>query len=281
MSNQKDFGTTITYPVTKQPLIGQHTVTVQKDSSLDFPELWLAVYLTGSQFEQRQFAEMFSRARCFKALTPETADIVVFAGGEDVNPALYGELPHPDTLYNDQRDKEDIELYNTCKIEGIPMFGICRGAQFLAVMNGHKLYQDVDGHNGAHGIFDRVTKKFIQNVSSVHHQMVLEDKSKKNMEVIAHGHSSKTRWLNDTDKETGTSQDIEAFFIRDTCCIGVQGHPEYRGYSQYTKWCLDLIYQYVEMNLDLEVSGRYRRIKPELIMERFIREREMTPVENV
>jgi gamma-glutamyl-gamma-aminobutyrate hydrolase PuuD len=245
-------------------------VTLQKDTALDFPELWLAVYLTGSQFEQRQFAEMFSRARCYKAKTPEEADLVVFAGGEDVNPVLYGETAHHDTQFNPERDAEDIELYNLCKDNGIPMFGVCRGAQFLAVMNGGKLYQDVDNHNAPHGIFDRINKKYIKQVSSVHHQMVQECPG---MDVIAHGHTSQTRWLNDTSYETGPIKDIEAFFFRDTCCIGVQGHPEYRGYAEYTKWCLELIYQYVELNIDLTLQGRYRRLSPEFILELFIREK--------
>ncbi len=280
MSMQKDTGTTtITSNGPPGLLLGQHKVILQKDSALEMPELWLSVYLTGSLFEKRQFAEMFSRARCYNAKTPEEADLVVFAGGADVNPALYGELPHETTVHDEERDKEDINLYNLCHSLGIPMFGICRGAQFLAVMNGFKLYQDVDGHNQNHGIFDRKNKKYLQPVSSVHHQMVI---SGPGMEVIAHGHNSKTRWFNDTTKAVGNHQDVEAFFIRDTCCIGVQGHPEYRGYAEYTKWCLDLIYDYVELNTDLAISGKHRRLKAEYIMERFMKEQaEKVPTQEV
>jgi len=269
---QSDIGTTTTTPSGSPPLLlGQHKVVLQKDSVLEMPELWLSVYLTGSPFEKKQFAEMFSRARCFNAKTPEEADLVVFAGGADVDPALYGEMPHSTTVHDEERDIQDIRLFNICKALGIPMFGVCRGAQFLAVMNGSKLFQDVDGHNQSHGMFDRKNKRYISTVSSVHHQMVIPGPG---MEVIAHGHQSKNRWYNDHTKATGGHQDVEAYFIRDTCCLGVQGHPEYRGYGEYTKWCLGLIYDYVELNSDLELSGKNRRLKAEYITERFMKEQD-------
>ena len=272
MSMQSDIGTTTTTPNGSPPLLlGQHKVVLQKDSVREIPELWLSVYLTGSLFEKKQFAEMFSRARCYNAKTPEEADLVVFAGGADVDPALYGEMPHSTTVHDEERDIQDIRLFNICKTLGIPMFGVCRGAQFLAVMNGFKLYQDVDGHNQSHGMFDRKNKRYVNNVSSVHHQMVI---SGPGMEVIAHSHQSKNRCYNDHMKSIGGHMDVEAYFIRDMCCLGVQGHPEYRGYGEYTKWCLDLIYDYVELNSYLELSGKNRRLKAEYVMERFMKEQD-------
>lgn len=249
---------------------GEHRVLIAKDTALDFPELWLEVWLTGTPFEQKQFAEMFARARCYKAKSPETADLVVFAGGEDVNPALYGEMAHSSVHHSESRDKADLDLYKKCYENGIPMFGVCRGFQFLHVMNGGKLYQDVDHHQGQHQMFDKVGRRTINNISSVHHQMV---RPFPDMTVIGHVSRSTKRWTNDNNFLTGPAVDIEAAFYRDTCCLGVQGHPEYRGYAEYTSWCLKMIDKFINENPDLTISdvGRNRRMKPEFMMERELR----------
>lgn len=243
-------------------------VTFMKDTVLEYPELWLEVFVAGSSYEEKQFAEMFIRSRCRKAATPEEADLVVFSGGPDVDPLLYGEKAHHSTRTDVSRDKRDTELYDLCFKLGIPMLGICRGAQFLAVMNGGKLYQDVDNHYGDHDIWDIKNKRIIRGISSVHHQMVMEDKDN-GMEVIAFSLGrSKTRHRNSLEVETGSNRDIEAFWYRDTCSIGIQGHPEYRGYNAFTKWSLDLVNQLVMENPDLEYRDRKCRMKLEILAQR-------------
>lgn len=251
-----------------RPEAGKHRVTLLRDTELEYPELWLSIFVAGNRYEQAQFAEMFSRARCRKANTPQEADIVVFTGGPDVNPALYGEKPHRDTSFYDDRDTADINLYLVCLENGIPMFGVCRGAQFLNVMNGGKLYQDIDGHNGNHSMWDVNRKKMIERVSSVHHQAVIAN-PKGGMEIIATANKARERWLNPKDCVRGTVADIEAFFYRDTCCIGVQGHPEYRNYDHFTQWTLELLNELVVLNPDIEWVGegkiKHRRMKPDLL----------------
>lgn len=243
-------------------------VTFMKDTVLQYPELWLEVFVAGSPYEEKQFAEMFVRSRCRKAATPEEADLVVFSGGPDVDPLLYGEKAHQTTRTDVERDKRDIELYDLCFKLGIPMLGICRGAQFLAVMHGAKLYQDVDNHYGDHDIWDIKHTTLVRGVSSVHHQMVMDDTAN-GMDIIAFcSGKSKTRHRNNLDFETGNNRDIEAFFYRDTCSIGIQGHPEYRGYNAFTKWSLDLVNELVMENPDLEYRERKLRMKLELLAQR-------------
>jgi len=58
-------------------------VSVLRDHLLDYPELWLDVFVAGPPYEERQFAELFARARCKRATTVETADLVVLTGGPD------------------------------------------------------------------------------------------------------------------------------------------------------------------------------------------------------
>lgn len=255
--------------------INRHKVTFMQDSAVgEYPEMWITVFVQGDSQDKRQFAELFVRSRCRKADTPEEADLVIFSGGPDVDPLYYGEKPHPSVRGDVLRDKSDQELYTFCLEKGIPMLGICRGAQFLHVMNGGKLYQDVDKHFGDHRMWDMRNKQNVEPVSSVHHQMCIENKAG-GMEVIAHSSGqSRERWLNDLDKETNATLDVEAFFYRETCCIGIQGHPEYRGYNRFGLWTLKLIEDLVVHNPDLMltklngVTGSFYRMKKEFLEER-------------
>lgn len=244
-----------------------YRISVRKDV-VDYPELWLEVFVAGPKWEERAFAEMLVRSNCTRAPSPEDADLVIFVGGDDVNPLLYGEKAHPNTVFDPARDAQDIELFDYCYKNGIPMLGVCRGAQFGHAMLGGKLYQHVDNHNGSHNMWDIRNNKHIANISSVHHQMCIEN-VEGGMTILGDCYKSRERWLNDQDKDDEVGhRDIEAFFYRDACFIGVQGHPEYSGYSLYTKWCLDLINEFVNENVDVTLKGNYRRLKDDFLAMR-------------
>jgi gamma-glutamyl-gamma-aminobutyrate hydrolase PuuD len=254
----------------KKPVVSQQVdrkVTLMRDHTLDYPDLFLEVFVAGDKYEEAAFAQMFSRSRCQRAKSVLEADLVVFTGGVDVDPGLYGEAPHKTTMFNEKRDTDDINLYLMCKDEGIPMFGVCRGAQFLHVMQGGKLYQHVNNHYGDHSMYDVRDQKMIEKVSSVHHQMVIQNVTG-GMEILGTSVKATERWKNPNDCVVGSSGDIEAFFYRDVCAFGVQGHPEYAGYNYYTKWCLDQINELVVMNPDIAWTNKNRRIRPELLAER-------------
>lgn len=57
----------------------------------------------------------------------EQADLVLFTGGEDVDPSLYGEKENYTTQSNIIRDKKEIEIYKKALSLGKNMLGICRG----------------------------------------------------------------------------------------------------------------------------------------------------------
>ena len=78
-------------------------------------------------------------------------DWIMFTGGSDVDPALYGESPHPTTHVKPERDTAEMMLMRAAIAEGLPMLGICRGIQLMAVAYGGRLHQhlpDVLGHHG-------------------------------------------------------------------------------------------------------------------------------------
>lgn len=56
----------------------------------------------------------------------EDANIVLFTGGEDVDPSLYGALKLNTTFSNIKRDLEEKEIFNKIKPTQLAV-GICRG----------------------------------------------------------------------------------------------------------------------------------------------------------
>jgi gamma-glutamyl-gamma-aminobutyrate hydrolase PuuD len=245
-------------------------VTLLKDHKVEFPILGMSVFVQPDPDvpdDEARFAKLFTRSMCYQAKSVLEADLVVFAGGSDVDPVLYGETRHDTTYFDSKRDEVDMDLFLLCKEQGIPMLGICRGAQFLHVMNGGKLYQDIDGHNGPHSMFDLIAHQHIDRVSSVHHQSVRANVVG-GMEIIATAAQSTERHLNAQESKIGEEADIEAFFYRDTCCLGIQGHPEYSGFPYFSSWCMDKIEEFIYCNPDFEWRDRVFRMKADLLAER-------------
>ena len=62
----------------------------------------------------------------------------------DLDPALYGEEPHPRLgSVNPRRTDGEIDMVRLGLTRGLPIFGICGGAQVLNVALGGSLYQDI------------------------------------------------------------------------------------------------------------------------------------------
>lgn len=249
---------------TSQPIKNNRPLLLMRDTSISFPELWLSVYLTGPEHDRAGFPEMFARGRCRLSETIEDADLVVFTGGPDVDPQFYGAKKHLSTHINAERDQEDLETYAQCYDQGIPMFGVCRGAQFGHVMNGGILIQDLNNHHGDHYMYTDNNNESM-NVSSVHHQACYEQEG---MDIIGWAMKSTRRSLDNTVVETGVKADVEAFFYRDTCFFGVQGHPEYKGYLSFTHWCLSQIESLIVHNPDVRPKGKTYRLSDEFLEQR-------------
>jgi gamma-glutamyl-gamma-aminobutyrate hydrolase PuuD len=252
----------------------RRTVTLIKDHDLVYPDLYMSIFVLPDPDQSNDlaaYARMFARSGCYGVKKIEDADLVIFSGGSDVDPRLYNEERHDMTYFDSERDDRDMEAYLICRENGIPMLGVCRGAQFLHVMNGGKLFQHVDNHYGSHPMKVLADTLLIEQVSSCHHQMVIQN-IKGGMKVIGVSHKSKERWRDNNNKETGEKPDIEAFFYRDTGCFGVQGHPEYQNNNRFQTWTLEMINELFLMNPDYEwqsrdLGGRYR-MKKELLVER-------------
>lgn len=77
---------------------------------------------------------------------------LLFSGGGDPEPRLYGEEDHP-RLGSVDRDRDYWEIYLIRRAvrQKIPVFGICRGLQIINVALGGSLYQDLPGQAGIYG----------------------------------------------------------------------------------------------------------------------------------
>jgi gamma-glutamyl-gamma-aminobutyrate hydrolase PuuD len=83
----------------------------------------------------------------------ETLDVVdglIFSGGSDLEPELYGQDPHPETYgVVPERDRGELALLSAALARDLPVLAICRGSQVLNVALGGDLVQhlpDLVGH---------------------------------------------------------------------------------------------------------------------------------------
>jgi putative glutamine amidotransferase len=71
-------------------------------------------------------------------------DGLLLSGGEDVDPAHYGEARHEKCgPVSPDRDEVELTLTRWAIVEGKPLLAICRGIQVLNVALGGSLYQDI------------------------------------------------------------------------------------------------------------------------------------------
>lgn len=161
-------------------------------------------------------------------------DGVLLTGGPDVDPALYGEAPHPTTKVDRDRDRFEVPLSREAVAQDVPLFAICRGVQVLNVAAGGTLVQDIPSaieseldhsiqepkHAPAHDV--RITPETVLastlgdaheldtcTVNSRHHQAVADVAPSFVVSAVS------------TD---GIIEAIER--PQSTFCVGVQWHPE-------------------------------------------------------
>lgn len=78
-------------------------------------------------------------------------DGLVLAGGADIDPASYGEEPHPETQDTvPERDLFEIALLRAAIERDMPVLGICRGMQLINVALGGTLLQHLPERFGHH-----------------------------------------------------------------------------------------------------------------------------------
>ncbi len=74
-------------------------------------------------------------------------DGLLLPGGADLDPALYGESPHPAVAVEEARDDLELAAWHAARARGVPIFGVCRGFQAINVFSGGRLVQHLEGHD--------------------------------------------------------------------------------------------------------------------------------------
>ena len=84
------------------------------------------------------------------AETLDALDGLIVSGGPDLDPALYGQEPHPETAgVREERDRGELALLTSALERDLPVLAVCRGSQLLNVARGGDLVQhlpEVVGH---------------------------------------------------------------------------------------------------------------------------------------
>jgi putative glutamine amidotransferase len=76
--------------------------------------------------------------------TLDSVDGLIFSGGSDLDPELYGEQAHPETDgWVRKRDDFELGLMQAALARDVPLLAICRGSQVLNVALGGDLEQHV------------------------------------------------------------------------------------------------------------------------------------------
>jgi len=173
-------------------------------------------------------------------------DFILFTGGADVNPNFYGQIAHPFTAVNEERDKLDLAKFT--EYASIPKVGICRGSQFLTVMAGGRLIQHVTGHAiaGTHQIETFDDKKI--HITSTHHQMMYPW-DVKNHYLLGYSYNLSNTYQGENGrelfpvinafKENKAPQPLitepEIVYYPKIKALCIQGHPEYYNVPKETK----------------------------------------------
>jgi putative glutamine amidotransferase len=155
-------------------------------------------------------------------------DGVIFSGGSDVDPALYGQVAHPETTgIVALRDRAELALLQAALARDLPLLAICRGSQLLNVALGGDLVQHLpelvrhDHHRDVPGVFSR-------------HEVELQPGSRlagligDRAEVMSHHHQGFDRLGRGLERAAsdreGTIEAVELPGRRFT--LGVLWHPE-------------------------------------------------------
>lgn len=159
-------------------------------------------------------------------------DGLYVTGGDDIDPTLFGEEPHPKLrIICRQRDLFERELIRAMYQQNKPILGVCRGAQIMNIALGGTMYQDLHSQQ-QHALLQHEQHAMTNHAShfvhvvkgSLLHRLVQGEKIKVNSY-----HHQANRKLGKTLTVSGVASDgvIEAIECAEqSFMLGVQWHPE-------------------------------------------------------
>lgn len=207
----------------------------------------MKVFVVGGAVGYANFLEEASIVKDIKE-----AEVVLFTGGEDVDPSLYNCEKHHRTYSNLQRDLEEKKVFESVVPGKQVCLGICRGSQFLCVMNGGLLVQHCENHaiGYTHGITDG---KVCYQITSTHHQMQYPYNLKSSdYNVLYKSEDFRSNVYEgekiDSDNIYHNGEPEIVYYHKDDLpkCLAVQGHPEMIPNSPVAKMINNLVKKLVD-----------------------------------
>jgi putative glutamine amidotransferase len=158
----------------------------------------------------------------------ERLDGVVIAGGADVDPSFYNSQPEAGLGHTEpDRDAWELAVIAEAIRVGVPLLGICRGAQLINVQLGGTLTQHVELDDGdGHPRFDEPRDVACHTVrfasGSLAHDLYGTERGVNSL------HHQVLRDVPSTLRVSGRSPDgvVEAIEMPGRDVLGVQWHPE-------------------------------------------------------
>jgi putative glutamine amidotransferase len=158
-------------------------------------------------------------------------DALIITGGSDVDPTCYGQTPHPRTVARPERDRAELVLLRGAIERDLPVLGICRGMQVMAVAYGGRLHQHLPDVLGSHRHRPEEGPGFVEHsvrtVAGTIANKILGDElvvnSSHHQGIADPGGLTIAGWCPDDDLPEVLEDPTCAFLI------GVQWHPEETG----------------------------------------------------
>lgn len=203
-----------------RPLIGVTTSHLRGWRSWQFQRF--AIWRAGGKAQRLTARRVDDVAKAASAL-----DGLVIGGGDDISASLYGGAVQPAIRIDPERDRLEYSLLDALAGCPVPVLGVCRGAQMLALWRGGSLIEDIyTTYPDLPRLRTVLPRKRVDvepdtrlaailgrdqvSVNSLHHQAV--ERPGDGMRLAA------------SDRR-GVTQAIE--HLGDRFLLGVQWHPEY------------------------------------------------------
>jgi len=190
---------------------------LEQDYSLFFSKNNIIPFLIPNTSTEEEIDQYFQMIPC---------EGIIFIGGNDVDPKMYGEETTRPLSLVPQRDKVELYLLKKAIKLNLPILGICRGMQFINVALGGKLERN------AHPIGEHLIEITDQKIKEeIEKEEIEEEKSEKKIIVNSfHNHSLTQKKLASKLIPFAMHEKIiEGFYHSELPIIGIQWHPERKG----------------------------------------------------
>lgn len=188
----------------------------------------------------------------------DDCDVVLFTGGEDVYPKLYGQEKGKHTVCNAFRDEQEYDAFEYANKFKKKMLGICRGSQFLCVCAQGELVQHMQ-HPRHHDIHTWDGK--VMQCVSTHHQMQFPYRlPASEYRIIAWADKLSDYYYNGDDQPVHYQGKIlnlvdrfaepEIVHYTSIDALAIQSHPEMMSNtSPFVKYCSELFWKFMNEKL--------------------------------